>query len=115
MAPAQAAAAAGFALVNWLLDAACLAACLLAVGVSARPADSTVTVIPGGLGVIDSALILGLVTIGISALTAIAAVVLYRIVSFGFVTGTGWIFWLIIRYVPATRRGGGGVSAHSGA
>jgi uncharacterized membrane protein YbhN (UPF0104 family) len=29
--------------------------------------------------------------------TAIATVVLYRIISFGFIIGVGWITWLIIR------------------
>lgn len=118
LSPLQAAAASGFALLNWLLDAACLGACLLAVGGSVSPSDlllafclgmaaSTITLVPGGLGIIDSALTLGLTTGGVGTATAIAAVVLYRIISFGFVIGTGWIFWLIIR-----RRGRTPVTSH---
>jgi uncharacterized protein (TIRG00374 family) len=60
-------------------------------------AAGTITIIPGGLGLIDSALILGLVTGGVPTSTAIATVVLYRIISLGFIVGVGWIMWLIIR------------------
>jgi uncharacterized membrane protein YbhN (UPF0104 family) len=107
--PGNAAAAGWFALINWLLDAACLWLCLHAVsatGVSpaqvllafcAGMAAGSLTIIPGGLGIIDSALILGLVTGGVATPTAIAAVVLYRLISFGFVIGVGWVTWLAIR------------------
>jgi uncharacterized protein (TIRG00374 family) len=60
-------------------------------------AAGTITLIPGGLGIIDSALILGLVAGGVDTPTAIATVVLYRIISFGFIISAGWISWLIIR------------------
>ncbi|WP_436533300.1 lysylphosphatidylglycerol synthase transmembrane domain-containing protein [Actinoplanes sp. HUAS TT8] len=103
------AAAAIAAILNWAFDAVCLWLCLRAV--TGGPIDSTqvllafcagmaagtITIIPGGLGIIDSALILGLVTGGVDTPTAIAAVVLYRIISFGFIIGAGWISWLIMR------------------
>nr|WP_091558975.1 YbhN family protein [Micromonospora pattaloongensis] len=107
--PRHAAASAVFAVLNWLLDAVCLWMCFHAVSndpidttqvllaFSAGMAAGTITVIPGGLGIIDSALILGLVTGGVDTPTAIATVVLYRIISFGFIIGAGWITWLIIR------------------
>ncbi|MEU8819391.1 YbhN family protein [Actinoplanes sp. NPDC048796] len=97
------------AVLNWGLDAACLWLCLRAVSdepinatqvllaFCAGMAAGTVTLVPGGLGIIDSALILGLVSGGIGASTAIAAVVLYRIISFGFIIGIGWISWLVMR------------------
>ena len=103
------AAAAGFALLNWALDAAGLWMCLRAVtdqpvgagplllAFSAAMAAGTLTIVPGGLGVVDSALILGLVTGGIGTPAAIAAVVLYRIVTLGFIIGAGWITWLVTR------------------
>ncbi|XVV08570.1 lysylphosphatidylglycerol synthase transmembrane domain-containing protein [Actinoplanes sp. CA-131856] len=102
-------AAAAFAVLNWGLDAVCLWACLRAVtgepvnatqvllAFCAGMAAGTITLVPGGLGIIDSALILGLVTGGVATATAIAAVVLYRIISFGFIIGAGWITWLILR------------------
>jgi uncharacterized membrane protein YbhN (UPF0104 family) len=103
------AAAAGFAVLNWVLDAAGLWMCLHAVtdqsvGVgpmllafSAAMAAGTLTIVPGGLGVVDSALVLGLVTGGIATPAAIAAVVLYRIITLGFIIGAGWISWLVTR------------------
>ncbi|MEO3787324.1 YbhN family protein [Actinocorallia sp. B10E7] len=107
--PAHAAAAGVYALLNWLLDAVCLWMCLQAVsdtGINATQlllafcagmAAGTLTIVPGGLGIIDSALILGLLTGGVDAPTAIATVVLYRLISFGFIIGIGWITWLFMR------------------
>lgn len=107
--PGHGAAAAGFALLNWAVDAAALWMCLRAVSdgtigagpmllaFSAAMAAGTLTIVPGGLGVVDSALILGLVTGGVGTATAIAAVVLYRIVTLGFIIGAGWITWLVLR------------------
>jgi uncharacterized membrane protein YbhN (UPF0104 family) len=48
--------------------------------------------------VVDGALILGLVAGGITSASAVAAVVLYRLISFGFIIGAGWLVWLVIRY-----------------
>jgi uncharacterized membrane protein YbhN (UPF0104 family) len=108
--PGNGAAAAIFAVLNWGLDAVCLWMCVRAVSDApinpaqlllafcAGMAAGTVTLVPGGLGIIDSALILGLVTGGIATSTAIAAVVLYRIISFGFIIGAGWISWVVIRH-----------------
>jgi hypothetical protein len=107
--PGQATTAATHAVLNWLFDAACLWMCFQAVnGTSVRAtqvllaycagmAAGTITIVPGGLGIIDGALILGLVAGGAGTATAISAVVLYRLISFGFVVGTGWITWLVIR------------------
>ena len=105
---------------NWILDAICLWLCFHAVSdqpinpaqvllaFCAGMAAGTLTVIPGGLGIIDSALILGLVTGGVDIPTAIAAVVLYRIISFGFIIGIGWLAWLAMRRrAPTTLSGAG--------
>jgi uncharacterized membrane protein YbhN (UPF0104 family) len=109
LSPGHGAASAAYALLNWLLDAACLLLCFHAVSDApigptqvllafcAGMAAGTLTVIPGGLGIIDSAMILGLVAGGVATATAIAAVVLYRLISFGFIIGAGWITWLAIR------------------
>ncbi|MEU6200991.1 YbhN family protein [Streptomyces sp. NPDC047061] len=107
--PGHAVAAATYAVLNWLLDAGCLWLCFRAVGDSgiggaqlllafcAGMAADTLTIVPGGLGLIDSALILGLVTGGVATSTAVAIVVLYRVISFGVVISAGWIMWLVIR------------------
>ena len=47
---------------------------------------------------VDAALILGLVAGGMTTAYAVAAVVLYRLVSFGFIIGLGWLVWLAIRH-----------------
>jgi uncharacterized membrane protein YbhN (UPF0104 family) len=97
------------ALLNWLFDALCLWLCCVAVGAGhinpvhlviaycAGMAAASVPIVPGGLGVVDGALILGLVASGMSGASATAAVVLYRLISFGFIIGTGWVFWLGIK------------------
>ncbi|MEV0896043.1 YbhN family protein [Actinoplanes sp. NPDC049802] len=113
--PGHGAAAATFAVLNWLLDAAALWLCVHAVSEGAPIsvahlvltfcagyAAATITIVPGGLGVIDSALVLGLAAGGVATSTAIAAVVLYRLISFGFIIGAGWIAWFIIRGRSAT-------------
>jgi hypothetical protein len=108
--PGDAAGAGTYAIANWVLDAACLWLSCMAVGVTtvtATPlliaycagmtAGSALPIVPGGLGVIDGALVLGLVAGGLPTSAAIPAVLLYRIVSLGFIVTTGWIVWLIIR------------------
>ncbi|WP_433616523.1 lysylphosphatidylglycerol synthase transmembrane domain-containing protein [Dactylosporangium sp. CA-139114] len=128
--PGHAAAAAAYAVLNWLLDAACLWLCFHAVtdapvdttqillAFCAGMAAGTLTVIPGGLGIIDSALILGLVGGGADTPNAIATVVLYRLISFGFIIGVGWITWLAIRHrhdqpTPTNDAGDGDTVAHA--
>jgi uncharacterized membrane protein YbhN (UPF0104 family) len=110
--PVDGFAAVVYALLNWLLDAAGLWLCFYAVGghppaltavvlaFCAAMAAGSVTLVPGGLGIIDSALVLGLVVSGTAATTAVAVVVLYRIVSFGFIIGLGWLSWLQLRLRP---------------
>ena len=107
--PANGAAALGHAVLNWLFDAAALWMCLRAI--SDDPASGTqvllafcagmaagsITLVPGGLGIIDNALVVGLVATGVPAATAIAAVVLYRLLTLGFVVGAGWLAWLAVR------------------
>jgi uncharacterized protein (TIRG00374 family) len=99
------AAAAFYAVLNWLLDAACLWIAIRAVGdkplggttvllaFCAGMAAGSITILPGGLGIIDSALIVGLVAGGAATATAIAAVVLYRLLTLGFIVGAGWVAW----------------------
>lgn len=105
LAPGHGTAAAGFAVLNWLLDAACLWLCLRAVGGTiattqllitfcAAMAAASITVIPG---ILDNALVLGLHSGGVPTTTAIAAVTLHRVISLGFIVGAGWIAWLRTR------------------
>jgi hypothetical protein len=98
-------------LANWAFDGlgfalACIAAGLhgngitpdhLVVAYAAGMAASTVSLIPGGLGVVDGALVLGLVAGGVHTSRAIGAVVLYRLVSLGVIGAIGWLVWLTLR------------------
>lgn len=105
------------AVANWLLDALCLWMCCIAVGADgihpaqlviaycAGMAAASVPIVPGGLGVVDGALVLGLVAGGLTSGSAVAAVVLYRLISFGFIIGTGWLVWLIMRSRAGAPRG----------
>jgi uncharacterized membrane protein YbhN (UPF0104 family) len=107
--PGHGAAAAAYALLNWLLDAACLWLCFRAVGEPAAGltevllafcagmAAGTVTIVPGGLGIVDTALVLGLIAGGTATTTAVAVVLLYRIISLGFIMALGWVSWFRIR------------------
>lgn len=102
-----------FALVNWLLDALCLYLCLVAVGVdqaspvavllayTAGMAALSVPLVPGGLGVVDAALVLGLVAGGTSPADAIAATILFRVITLGVIIGAGWVVWGFTRAVHA--------------
>ena len=114
--PADFAYAAVLAVANWLLDALCLWMCCIAVGAhDIRPtqlviaycagmAAASVPIVPGGLGVVDGALVLGLVAGGLTSSSAVAAVVLYRLISFAFVIGLGWLIWLVLRARAGTPR-----------
>jgi hypothetical protein len=98
------------ALLNWLLDALCLWLCFRAVGehpagltavllaFCAGMAAGTITIVPGGLGIIDSALVLGLIAGGVTTPAALTVVVLYRIISLGFIIGGGWFSWWRLRH-----------------
>ncbi|HEY5148449.1 MAG TPA: flippase-like domain-containing protein, partial [Mycobacterium sp.] len=88
-------------MLNWAFDAACLAACLAALGVhvgfaallltyTAGMAASSLTAVPGGLGVVEAALTLGLTTAGVPFTAALGAVLVYRILSLGGVVVIGW-------------------------
>jgi uncharacterized protein (TIRG00374 family) len=97
----------GFAAFNWIADLVCLlAACraigaddatltLAAVAYVAGMAVSSISLIPGGLGVVDAAMILTLTHGGLTASSATAGVLLYRLISFAFVVAIGWVFWAV--------------------
>ncbi|HEX4864553.1 MAG TPA: lysylphosphatidylglycerol synthase transmembrane domain-containing protein [Acidimicrobiales bacterium] len=106
------------ALANWLLDLACLIACIAAVG--ARIDWRSVVVVyaltqliavlpftPGGLGVVETGLAALLVSYGAPTTSAIATVVLYRAITFWALVPTGWVvWWRISRRHPFAGRPG---------
>jgi putative heme transporter len=98
---------------SWLLDAACLGAAFLAVGgappwrilLLAYTAGQLVTVLPvtpGGLGVTEGSLTLALVAYGGSQQRTVAAVLLYRLLSYWALLPAGALCYLVIR-LPRAR------------
>jgi hypothetical protein len=99
----------GLGLANWLTDIGVLAMSILALG-GAVPWRSllliyglatligSLGITPGGLGLVEGTLCLGLVSTGLPAALALAAVLLYRLVSFWLVMAAGWLVLLWLRF-----------------
>jgi hypothetical protein len=92
------------ALANWLFDMACLIACIAAVGsridwravVVVYALTQLIAVLPftpGGLGVVEAGLAALLVCYGTPAPSAIATVVVYRVLTFWALVPAGWVVW----------------------
>jgi pimeloyl-ACP methyl ester carboxylesterase len=100
--------ASGAALVNWLTDVGVLAVSVLAVGAAIPWRDlllvyaagitaKSLAVTPGGLAITEGALSVSLVASGLRVSQALAAAVLYRLVSFWLVAVAGWLTLLVLR------------------
>ncbi|HEX4538695.1 MAG TPA: YbhN family protein [Acidimicrobiales bacterium] len=92
------------AMLNWLIDCACLVTCVWAisgtvpwrgvlVAYGLAQVAASFPLVPGGLGVVEGSLSFFLVAYGMSAESALAGVFLYRIVSFWSVVPVGWGIW----------------------
>jgi putative heme transporter len=101
---------AGLGLANWLTDIGVLAVSILALGGTVpwrsllliyglATLIASLGITPGGLGLVEGTLCLGLVSTGLPAALALAAVLLYRFVSFWLVMATGWLVLLWLRFV----------------
>ncbi|MHB8464710.1 MAG: lysylphosphatidylglycerol synthase transmembrane domain-containing protein [Acidimicrobiales bacterium] len=97
-----------FAGGNWLFDCACLVCAfgavrtgvpwrgvLLAYG--AAQVVSNVPITPGGLGVVEGSLTVALVAFGGSTSATVAAVLLYRVISFWLTMPLGWLAWFLLQ------------------
>jgi uncharacterized membrane protein YbhN (UPF0104 family) len=105
-----------YAVMNWLLDLVCLVAACRAVGAhgptiavalvayAGGMAASSLPLIPGGIGVVDGALLIALTHGGLALPTAAAGVIVYRLISFVLVAAVGWGFWLLLNRKPSARR-----------
>jgi hypothetical protein len=105
-----------FAELNWLADLLCLAACCLAVADAhtspvvllaaylAGMTASSLSLLPGGFGVIEVAMIFALTAGGTPATTAAPAVLLYRLISCVLVVTAGWVAWFVTSVVKSGDR-----------
>jgi uncharacterized membrane protein YbhN (UPF0104 family) len=96
------------ATMNWVADILCLALALMAVG-SPVPWSALILawsvgvgagsfgLTPGGLGLVEAALAAALMAAGVHSPQAVAAVLLYRLISFWLVDAVGWTLYLATR------------------
>jgi uncharacterized protein (TIRG00374 family) len=102
-----------FSALNWTTDFICLFAAARAIGAggltlgvaliayAAGMAASSVPLLPGGLGIVDGAMILALSQGGLSGGQATAGVAVYRLISFFLVALIGAGAWLLVRHADA--------------
>ncbi|WBO62181.1 lysylphosphatidylglycerol synthase transmembrane domain-containing protein [Streptomyces camelliae] len=94
-----------YAVLNWGFDAACLAACLWALGIGVpwhglllsyalTQVTGSLHLTPGNLGVVEASLSALLVAYGLQPGQAIAATLLYRIISYWLLQPIGWASWM---------------------
>jgi uncharacterized protein (TIRG00374 family) len=96
------------ALANWLTDAGVLAVSIYAVGApvpwqallliyGSGVLVRSLGITPGGIGLVEGTLCLGLVAAGVQVALALAAVLVYRFISFWMVAGAGWVVLMFLR------------------
>jgi uncharacterized protein (TIRG00374 family) len=96
------------ATLNWVANIACLALALLATRSpvpwsalilvwSAGVGAGSFGITPGGLGLVEAALAGALIAARVHAPQAVAAVLLYRLISFWLVDALGWAFYIRTR------------------
>jgi hypothetical protein len=94
-------------MVNWGLDCSCLILSFFALGVGvpwrglllaygAGQLAANLPITPGGLGVVEGSLTIALVEFGGGEFSTVAAVFLYRIISFWGELPIGWIAWAVL-------------------
>ncbi len=97
-------------MANWAFDCGCLACAFGAVGApvpwrglllayGAGQLAQNLPITPGGLGVVEGSLTIALVAFGGAEVTSVAAVLLYRIVTFWGYLPLGWADWAILTYL----------------
>ncbi|WP_019201134.1 lysylphosphatidylglycerol synthase transmembrane domain-containing protein [Tsukamurella sp. 1534] len=101
-----AATAIAWSLLNWVADVMCLAFACYAVGAhpglaalcvayAASKAVNSISPVPGGLGLVEPALITALTWAGMPFSVAISATFIYRLVSYFLVVVVGWVVFFV--------------------
>jgi uncharacterized protein (TIRG00374 family) len=99
----------GWGVANWVFDCGCLALSFLAIGAGipwrglllaygAGQLAANLPITPGGLGVVEGSLTIALVTFGGAEDSTVAAVLLYRILSFWAELPIGWATWGVLAW-----------------
>ncbi len=107
----------GYAVANWGLDICCLAAAFMAVGAEvpwrplllsygAAQLAANLPITPGGLGVVEGSLTIGLVAYGGGESATVAAVLLYRLISFWALLPVGYLSWGLVSWELRRRKAG---------
>ncbi len=97
----------GWSLFNWIADVACLAFAAYAAGgrpslagltvaYAAARAVGSIPLMPGGLLVVEAVLVPGLVSSGMTLPSAISAMLIYRLVSWIFISAVGWVVFFVM-------------------
>jgi uncharacterized membrane protein YbhN (UPF0104 family) len=92
---------------NWVCDVACLAFAAYAAGgkpslagltvaYAAARAVGSIPLMPGGLLVVEAVLVPGLVSSGMALPAAISAMLIYRLVSWIFISTIGWVVFFFM-------------------
>jgi uncharacterized protein (TIRG00374 family) len=106
--PSNWALALGDSLLNWFTDAAVLTVAIIAVGArvpwhdlllvyAAGVSAQGLSLTPGGLAITEGVISLALVASGMHVRQAVAAAVLYRMISFWFNAALGWLILLLLQ------------------
>jgi hypothetical protein len=96
-----------WSLFNWVADVACLAFAAYAAGgtpslagltvaYAAARAVGAIPLMPGGLLVVEAVLVPGLVSSGMTLPDAISAMLIYRLVSWIFISAIGWVVFFFM-------------------
>ncbi|MCH9734630.1 MAG: YbhN family protein [Actinomycetia bacterium] len=96
-----------WSLFNWVADVACLLFACYATGghpsiagvtvaYAAARAVGSIPLMPGGLLVVEAVLVPGLVSSGMSLAPAISAMLIYRLVSWIFISAIGWVVFFFM-------------------
>ncbi|VEG51109.1 putative integral membrane protein [Mycolicibacterium aurum] len=96
-----------WSLFNWVADVGCLLFACYATGghpslagvtvaYAAARAVGSIPLMPGGLLVVEAVLVPGLVSSGMSLASAISAMLIYRLVSWIFISAIGWVVFFFM-------------------
>ena len=96
-----------WSLFNWVADVACLAGAAYATGghpslagltvaYAAARAVGAIPLMPGGLLVVEAVLVPGLVSSGMTLAAAISTMLIYRLVSWIFISAIGWVVFFFL-------------------